>query len=107
MDVMLIEDDDDESRLFTYDWFENPSKKHEDENRFIVVSIFSNTLLTPISDALANLFNLFDETHFDNYLTLLRMGKLIWNDSVVLNKLTKPVISKLKYTVCLIIVNDC
>ena len=101
--MLLEEDEDDESHLFSYDWIENPSKKHEDENRFFVVSVFSNTLLKPISTALSTSLNLFDSTHFENYLLLLKTGHFLWNEKVLFTHFTKPVISKLKATVCLVI----
>lgn len=98
-DIMLIEEDTEESRLFTYDWMENPSKKHESETRFIVVSVFSNTLLPLIRDALTNHFNVFDDTHFENYLTILKVARFIWDETVILNSITKVVLTKLKTTV--------
>lgn len=104
---MLIEEEEEESRLFTYDWMENPSKKHEDENRFIVVSVFNNTLLQPIRQALLSNLNLFDETHFENYLILLRMARVIWEDVNVVEHITKPVISRLKSTVCFCYLINC
>ena len=95
-DIMLIEEDTEESRLFTYDWMENPSKKHESENRFLVVSVFTNTLLPIIRDALTKHLNVFDDNHFENYLILLKVARFIWDDTVVLNSITRPVLIKLK-----------
>ena len=93
---MLIEEDTEESRLFTYDWMESPSKKHESENRFLVVAVFTNTLLPIIRDALTNHLNVFDDVHFENYLVLLKVARFMWDDNVVLNSITRPVLTKLK-----------
>lgn len=101
--MLLEEEEEDESHLFSYDWIENPSKKHEDENRFLVVTVFTNTLLKSISQAFSSSLNIFDSVHFENYLILLKTGRFIWNDQIIFTHFTKPVIAKLKSTVCLVI----
>ena len=97
-DVILIdEEEDEESHLFDTDWFEKTSSsKHNDENRFLVTTIFTNTLLKPIRDHLTRSFHIFDATHFDNYAKLLNASRDIWDKAVLFDYLTKPVVQLLK-----------
>ena len=97
-DVILIdEEEDEESHLFDTDWFEKTSSsKHNDENRFLVTTIFTNTLLKPIRDHLTRSFHIFDTTHFENYAKLLNESRDIWDKAVLFDYLTKPVVQLLK-----------
>ena len=97
--ILLEEDEDEESRLFSYDWLENPSKKHNDENRFVVVHSFTVTLLPIISRSLNERFNIFDETHFANFKDLLATSRLVWDNNVVIEKITKPVLHRIRNSV--------
>lgn len=97
--ILLEEDEDEESRLFSYDWLENPSKKHNDENRFVVVHSFTATLLPIISRSLNERFNIFDETHFANFKDFLATSRLVWDNNVVIEKITKPVLHRIRNSV--------
>ena len=97
--ILLEEDEDEESRLFSYDWLESPSKKHNDENRFVVVHSFTTTVLPIISRSLNERFNIFEETHFANFKDFLATSRLVWDNNVVIEKITKPVLHRIRNSV--------
>ena len=98
-DMLLEEDEDEESRLFSYDWLESPSKKHNDENRFVVVHSFTATLLPIISRSLNERFNIFEEPPFANIQDHMATRRLVWDNNLVIEKITKPVLHRIRNSV--------
>ena len=96
---MLIEEEIEESKLFTFDWMENPSKKYENENRFMVVSVVTNTLLPIIEQSINNDLNLFLKTHFENFVTLFKVSNYLWKPETVRRSLSNPILFKLQRSV--------
>ena len=81
-DVILVEEEEEEeSHLFDYNWLELPSKKKNDESRYLVTTIFTNTMLKSIRDKLDKSFNVFSTKHFTNYAKLLNASRDIWDNS--------------------------
>ena len=95
----MREDEDEESRLFSYDWLDNSTQKYYDENHFIVVSIFTETLLQRIYDRLITSFNVLDQVQLVNYQQLLSAARVIWDAPTLLESFIKPVIKRLLQSV--------
>ncbi|OAO17528.1 tuftelin-interacting protein [Blastocystis sp. ATCC 50177/Nand II] len=96
-DVLWLDaEEDEESRLFSYDWSDAPPKPRSDESHFVVVHAFTATVLPMLSRAVKESFNLFDDTHFANYKELLLTSRRLWDSTIVMEKLTKPVLQKIK-----------
>lgn len=99
-DVLWLDaEEDEESRLFSYDWSDAPPKPRADESHFVVVHAFTATVLPMLAQAVKESFNLFDDTHFANYKELLLTSRRLWDSTVVMEKLTKPVLQKIKAAV--------
>lgn len=99
-DVILVEEEEEESHLFDYNWLELPSKKKNDESRYLVTTIFTNTMLKSIREKLDRLFNVFSTVHFTNYAKLLNASRDIWDHSTIFDYITTPIVHKLKCCVC-------
>ena len=97
--LWLEEDEDEESRLFSYDWADAPPTSHNDESHFVVVSAFTATVLPMLARAVKESFNPFDESHLANFKELLATSRRLWDANVIMEKLTKPVLQKLKVAV--------
>lgn len=102
-DVILVEEEEEESHLFDYNWLEKSPKKKNDESRFLVTVIFTNTLLKPIREKLDRSFNLFSTTHFTNYAKLLNASRDIWENATIFDNITTPIVQKLKRCVRIIV----
>ena len=99
-DVILVEEEEEEeSHLFDYNWLELPSKKKNDESRYLVTTIFTNTMLKSIRDKLDKSFNVFSTKHFTNYAKLLNASRDIWDNSTIFDFITTPIVHKLKHCV--------
>ena len=82
-DVLWLDaEEDEESRLFSYDWSDAPPKPRADESHFVVVHAFTATVLPMLSRAVKESFNLFDDTHFANYKELLLTSRRLWDSTV-------------------------
>ena len=95
MILMKEDEEDEESHLFNYDWLDSTTQKYYDENRFLVVSIFTATLLPRIHSALLTSFDALNQDHLFNYQQVLSAARQIWDADVLLEKLIKPVISRI------------
>lgn len=93
--ILMKEEEDEESHLFSYDWLDNTTQKYYDENRFIVVSIFTTALLPLIQTALLSSFDPLNQDHLLNYQQVLSAARQIWDPDVLLEKLIKPVTARI------------
>ena len=93
--LMKEEEENAESHLFNYDWLDTSTQKYYDENRFLVVSIFTASLLPRIQAALSSSFDALNQDHLLNFQQVLSAARQIWDADVLLEKMIKPVTARI------------
>lgn len=92
---MKEEEENVESHLFNYDWLDTSTQKYYDENRFLVVSIFTASLLPRIQTVLSSSFDALNQDHLLNFQQILSAARQIWDADVLLEKMIKPVTARI------------
>lgn len=93
--LMKEEEENAESHLFNYDWLDTSTQKYYDENRFLVVSIFTASLLPRIQTVLSSSFDALNQDHLLNFQQILSAARQIWDADVLLEKMIKPVTARI------------
>ena len=110
-DVILVDEEDDsdqsnqESHLFDYSWMENTNKKTNDEQRYLITTIFTQSLLKRMKDAFTRSFDIFNPIHFTNYVKVLKAAREIWENRVIVEAFLNPVTNLVKKHVSVLFTN--
>ena len=105
--MILIDEEDDnnpdvnESHLFDYSWLENTNKKTNDEQRYLISTIFTQSLLKKLKDAFSRSFDISNPIHFTNYVKVLKAAREIWENRVITEAFLTPVTNLVKRHVLL------
>ena len=81
---------------------ENTNKRTNDEHRYLITTIFTQSLLKRMKDTFSRLFDIFNPTHFTNFVKVLKAARDIWDDRVITEAFLTPVSNLVKQHVSVI-----